>query len=94
MSVPPAREIPSLIVLLRAMATGTEHIKNKHDVIFTAAVRHLETLLPDPDRERLINEIDNRVRPTICQTYSWRGETSEGRISEDDFDYLLGCARR
>lgn len=50
----------------------------------------------DPDDEglRQIAAIEQRVRPTICQTYSSsRAPTVEGRISEDDFDALLSLAR-
>jgi hypothetical protein len=50
----------------------------------------------DPDDEglRQIAAIEQRVRPTICQTFSaGRWARVEGRISEDDFDALLALAR-
>lgn len=47
---------------------------------------------PVPTAE-LLQAIEQRVRPTICQTFSTRGATVEGRISEDDFDTLLSLAR-
>jgi hypothetical protein len=33
-------------------------------------------------------EIDGRVRSTICPTFSARGETVEGRISQADYEAL------
>lgn len=45
------------------------------------------------DEPSFLDEIEARVRPTICQTFSGRGATVEGRISEDDFDFLLTTAR-
>ena len=43
-----------------------------------------------PDEKR-IAEIEAKVRPTICPTFScWRGEkTIEGRITLADFNYLI-----
>jgi hypothetical protein len=40
---------------------------------------------------RIVGEIDARVRPTICPTFSGSTgrETIEGRISADDFETLL-----
>lgn len=40
---------------------------------------------------KVVKAIVERVRPTICPTFSSRGgETIEGRITGDDFDALLG----
>ena len=47
------------------------------------------------DAERL-QQIESRVRRTICDTYGRAGHTVEGRISQDDFNALLtmiGSAR-
>lgn len=40
----------------------------------------------------LLDQIEARVRPTVCDTYSSRGMTREGRISEDDLDTLKDIA--
>lgn len=46
----------------------------------------------------LIREIEARVRPTICPTYTANGKGSlpdgrlEGRISAEDFDMLVTLA--
>lgn len=48
---------------------------------------------PYAGRQRMVDEIEARVRPTICTTLSSRGETIEGRVSEDDFETLLRLAR-
>lgn len=40
------------------------------------------------DAERL-QEIEGRVRQTICDTWGSNGHTIEGRILQDDFDALL-----
>lgn len=42
-----------------------------------------------------LSEIEARVRPTICSTYSSDGgdQGLQGRISQDDFDALLAMAR-
>ena len=43
----------------------------------------------------LLEEIEDRVRRTICQTFSSRGGMLvEGRITRDDFDALIEMARR
>lgn len=47
------------------------------------------------DIEKIVAYIEARVRPTICPTYSSTGEQSiEGRITQDDFDHLIGLVRR
>lgn len=44
--------------------------------------------------KQILDEIEQRVRPSICQTFSSRrGITSEGRIQEDDYDTLLRTAQ-
>ena len=47
--------------------------------------------------EQLVAEIEARVRPTICSTFSMRdgelSETIEGRISQIDFDTLVRLFR-
>lgn len=48
---------------------------------------------PDDEALRRCAEIEARVRPTIGPTFSSRGETVEGRITEADFDTLLELAR-
>lgn len=40
-----------------------------------------------------IDEIEARVRPTICSTYGRHGMTTEGRILEADFHELMQAAR-
>lgn len=46
---------------------------------------------PTPDEAR-IKAIEERVRSTICPTFNSRGgETIEGRISKEDFDYLMAA---
>ena len=40
--------------------------------------------------EKRISEIDARVRATICPTFTADGGSSiEGRISKEDFEYLM-----
>lgn len=42
------------------------------------------------DDEKRVTDIAERVRKTICPTYSSDGHQSiEGRITADDFDYLM-----
>lgn len=41
------------------------------------------------DDERKISEIKQRVESSICPTFDGLEERIEGRISKDDFDYLL-----
>lgn len=44
--------------------------------------------------DAVIDAIEQRVRPTICQTFSTgRAPSVEGRITEDDLDVLLTAAR-
>lgn len=45
--------------------------------------------------QRDLSEIEKRVRPTICPTWSSDGgdQGSQGRISESDFDALISIAR-
>jgi hypothetical protein len=45
--------------------------------------------------QRDLSDIEARVRPTICQTWSSDGgdQGRQGRISEDDFDALVAIAR-
>ena len=44
----------------------------------------------------VLDEIEKRVRPTICATMSSDrpGARIEGRISEDDYDTLMAVARQ
>lgn len=43
-----------------------------------------------PRTKELLAQIEQRVRPTICPTFSSDGhERIEGRISADDFDVLI-----
>lgn len=42
------------------------------------------------ERNRLVQQIETRVRETVCATWSMaRGDTVEGRISQDDLDALV-----
>jgi hypothetical protein len=34
-------------------------------------------------------QVEERIRPTICPTFGAKGETIEGRISNDDFSSLI-----
>lgn len=43
--------------------------------------------------EKKVAEIEARVRPTICHTVGSKGISIEGRISKDDFEYLLASWR-
>lgn len=45
--------------------------------------------------QRDLSEIEKRVRPTICPTWTSDGgdQGSQGRISEGDFDALIAIAR-
>ena len=43
----------------------------------------------------LLQSIEDRVRPTICETYNSRGDMSvEGRITKTDFEALLSLINR
>lgn len=52
--------------------------------------------MPSEERKAavIVREIETRVRPTICPTFSARGgePTIEGRISAEDFDTLVTLA--
>lgn len=44
---------------------------------------------------QLLQDIENRIRPTICETYSSDGKmTVEGRILKTDFEALLDLINR
>jgi hypothetical protein len=60
----------------------------------TVAAHRIMQDLADAD-QRDLSEIEARVRPTICPTWSSEGgdQGSQGRISESDFDALLAIAR-
>jgi hypothetical protein len=46
----------------------------------------------DPDT--LLEQIEARVRPTICETWGTRqGHRVEGRISHEDFEAMVGMIK-
>ena len=43
---------------------------------------------------QFVKEIEDRVRPTICPTFSSEKVSLEGRISQVDFDTLVMLAHK
>jgi hypothetical protein len=45
------------------------------------------------ERDRMLKEIADRVRPTFLTRFDDNGHTIEGRIQRDDLDLLIALAR-
>lgn len=60
----------------------------------TRAEQKKHAALQRSDTQRILQDIEDRVRPTICPTFSSSGgdEGRQGRISAEDFEALAMLA--